>query len=56
MEIIEPAVISLTVPNKEYVHAVEACFNITQLKVGFSFHSPLPRMILTSITDVRGPV
>ncbi|KAI0290728.1 P-loop containing nucleoside triphosphate hydrolase protein [Russula brevipes] len=32
MEIIEPAVISLTVPNKDYVHAVEACFSITQLK------------------------
>lgn len=45
MEIIEPAVVSLTVPNKEYVHAVEACFNITQLKVGFSFHFPLPKMI-----------
>jgi hypothetical protein len=33
MEIVEPAAISLTVPNKGYVHAVEACFNITQLKV-----------------------
>jgi hypothetical protein len=33
MEIIEPAAISLTVPNKDYVHAVEACFNNTQLKV-----------------------
>ena len=33
MEIIEPATISLTVPNREYVHAVEACFSITQLKV-----------------------
>ncbi|KAI0287939.1 hypothetical protein B0F90DRAFT_1827934 [Multifurca ochricompacta] len=32
MEIIEPAMISLTVPNKDYVNAVEACFNITQLK------------------------
>jgi structural maintenance of chromosomes protein 5 len=32
-EIIEPAAISLTVPNKDHVHAVEACFNITQLKV-----------------------
>ncbi len=32
-EIIEPAAVSLTVPNKDYVHAVEACFNITQLKV-----------------------
>ncbi|KAI0264050.1 hypothetical protein BGY98DRAFT_1192298 [Russula aff. rugulosa BPL654] len=30
--IVEPAAISLTVPNKDYVHAVEACFNITQLK------------------------
>jgi hypothetical protein len=33
MEIIEPAAISLTVPNKNCVDAVEACFNITQLKV-----------------------
>ena len=33
MEIIEPAAISLTVPNKDYVHAVESCFSITQLKV-----------------------
>ena len=33
MEIIEPAAVSLTVPNKDYVHAVEACFNNTQLKV-----------------------
>jgi hypothetical protein len=45
MEIVEPAVISLTVPNKEYVHAVEACFNITQLKVDFSFHLPFPGMV-----------
>ena len=37
MEIVEPAAISLTVPNKDYVHAVEACFNNTQLKV-----KPLP--------------
>jgi hypothetical protein len=41
MEIIEPAVISLTVPNKDYVHAVEACFNFTQLKVDSSFRSPM---------------
>jgi hypothetical protein len=33
MEIIEPAVVSLTVPNKNYVNAVEACFNGTQLRV-----------------------
>jgi hypothetical protein len=33
MEIIEPAAISLTVPNKDCVDAVEACFNIMQLKV-----------------------
>lgn len=45
MEIVEPAVISLTVPNKEYVHAVEACFNITQLKVDFSSHSSFPGTI-----------
>ncbi|KAH9987176.1 hypothetical protein BJV77DRAFT_1070641 [Russula vinacea] len=33
MEVIQPAAISLTVHNKEYLHAVEAYFNITQLKV-----------------------
>ncbi|KAH8989237.1 P-loop containing nucleoside triphosphate hydrolase protein [Lactarius akahatsu] len=32
MEIIEPAAVSLTVPNKNYVNAVEACFNAAQLK------------------------
>ncbi|KAH9019273.1 P-loop containing nucleoside triphosphate hydrolase protein [Lactarius pseudohatsudake] len=32
MEIIEPAAVSLTVPNKNYVNAVEACFNTAQLK------------------------
>jgi structural maintenance of chromosomes protein 5 len=41
MGIIEPAAISLTVPNKNYVHAVEACFSITQLKVG-GLASPFP--------------
>jgi hypothetical protein len=46
MEIIEPAVISLTVPNKSYVHAVEACFNITQLKVRLS--SPFQKKIYCS--------
>jgi len=40
MEIVEPAVVSLTVPNKDYVNAAEACFSITQLKVASSFHSP----------------
>ncbi|KAI9442797.1 P-loop containing nucleoside triphosphate hydrolase protein [Lactarius psammicola] len=32
MEIIEPAAVSLTVPNKNYVNAVEACLNNIQLK------------------------
>jgi hypothetical protein len=47
MEIIEPAVISLTVPNKDYVHAVEACFSITQLKVDSD--SLLPRTAVAEI-------
>jgi hypothetical protein len=38
MEIIEPAAISLTVPNKDFVYAVEACFNNTQLKVDRQRH------------------
>lgn len=33
MEIIEPAAVSVTVPNKSYVNAVEACFNFSQLRV-----------------------
>jgi hypothetical protein len=33
MEIIEPAAVSVTVPNKSYVNAVEACFNGSQLRV-----------------------
>jgi structural maintenance of chromosomes protein 5 len=49
MEIIEPAVVSLTVPNKNYVHAVEACFSTVQLKVGPPF--PIPGRI--SVVDVR---
>lgn len=32
MEIIEPAAVSVTVPNKSYVNAVEACFNASQLR------------------------
>ncbi|KAA1477744.1 P-loop containing nucleoside triphosphate hydrolase protein [Dentipellis sp. KUC8613] len=31
MEIIEPAFVSVTVPNKQYVNAVEACFSTGQL-------------------------
>jgi len=31
--IVEPAVVSVTVPNKNYVNAVEACFNGQQLRV-----------------------
>ena len=33
MEIIEPVAVSLTVPNKDYVNAIEACFNYNQLRV-----------------------
>jgi structural maintenance of chromosomes protein 5 len=33
MEVVEPAIVSLTVPNKNYVNAVEACFGSTQLRV-----------------------
>jgi len=39
MEIIEPAAVSLTVPNKSYVNAVEACFIGTQLRVRSSLSS-----------------
>ena len=33
MEVFEPPFISLTVPDKKYVNAIEACFNANQLKV-----------------------
>jgi hypothetical protein len=33
MKIFEPVAISLIIPNKDYVHAVKVCFNITQFKV-----------------------
>lgn len=55
MEIIEPAAVSLTVPNKNYVNAVEACFNNSQLKV----RRTLPAGSLTLISihpDVCRPV
>jgi hypothetical protein len=42
MEIIEPAAVSVTVPNKSYVNAVEACFNGSQLRVRCC-HSRLAR-------------
>ncbi|KDQ64067.1 hypothetical protein JAAARDRAFT_116577 [Jaapia argillacea MUCL 33604] len=32
LEIIEPAIISLTIPDKSFMNAVEACFNFHQLK------------------------
>ncbi|KAI0044470.1 P-loop containing nucleoside triphosphate hydrolase protein [Auriscalpium vulgare] len=32
MEIVEPAIVSVTVPNKQYVNAVEACFGGNQMK------------------------
>jgi len=38
MEVIEPAIISLTVPDRRFADAVESSFNGTQLKVSFSFN------------------
>ncbi|EJU06652.1 P-loop containing nucleoside triphosphate hydrolase protein [Dacryopinax primogenitus] len=32
MEVVEPAIISLTVPDNKYLDAVESCFNVNQLK------------------------
>jgi hypothetical protein len=37
MQVFEPPIISLTVPDKNYIHAVEACFNSNQLKVWFNY-------------------
>jgi hypothetical protein len=56
MEIIEPAAISLTVPNKDYVHAVEACFNPTQLKVEPFTISRGELLYLRSATDICRPM
>ena len=33
MEVFEPAVLCVTVPNRGYIDAVESCFGLTQLKV-----------------------
>ena len=43
MEIIEPAAVSVTVPNKSYVNAVEACFNFSQLRVRHAVRCSLAR-------------
>jgi hypothetical protein len=57
MEIIEPATISLTVPNKEYVHAVEACLSVAQLRVGLppifggNCNSDLPQTFVAQCDD-----
>lgn len=37
MEVIEPPFLCLTVPNKNYVQAVEACFHGSLIKVGLLF-------------------
>lgn len=37
MEVIEPSLLCLTVPNKNYVQAVEACFHGSLIKVGSFF-------------------
>jgi hypothetical protein len=62
MEIIEPAAVSVTVPNKSYVNAVEACFNGSQLRVRPSLSSWLadantqhtPRRLSPSATKTTG--
>ena len=56
MEIVEPAAISLTVPNKDYVHAIEACFNITQLKVRPLSTRLRREQSLRSATDICRPM
>jgi hypothetical protein len=35
MEILEPPIVSITVPRQEYSHAVESCFSFVQLKVSY---------------------
>lgn len=34
MEVFEPPIMVLTVPDRRFVNAVESCFNAAQLKVG----------------------
>jgi hypothetical protein len=36
MEVLEPPIMVLTVPDKRFVNAVESCFNAQQLKVSHS--------------------
>lgn len=49
MEIFEPAIVSLTVPDRRYASAVEACFSAAQLRVcAPSFLFLPPRSLLPS--------
>lgn len=48
MDVIEPAILSLSVPDHRYAAAVEACWSFAQLRVSFRFlsfafynHSPI---------------
>jgi hypothetical protein len=56
MAVIEPAAVSLTVPNKSYVNAVEACFNSFQLRVRRSLSGRFADANIQIHLDVRRPM
>ena len=49
-EILEPPILSVTVPDKLYASAVEACFSMNQLKVRFFPFGARPRLTYIYIT------
>lgn len=55
MEIFEPAIVSLTVPDRRFASAVEACFSAAQLRVGFRlvfFLAPIHSVFGDGRTDL----
>lgn len=54
MEVFEPPYMCLTIPDRRYVDALEACFNPIQLKVCESSENVVSWYL--SHTDIRGPM
>jgi hypothetical protein len=42
MEIFEPPMLSISVPDKRFVNAIEACFSANDMQVCISFSAPDP--------------
>ena len=53
MEIFEPPMLSCTVPDNRFVHAVEACFGSAQLKVHFARVHGVFVLIRARAVDLR---